>query len=73
MSSLASPQPAFVVIDDANPGIHYNGPWKQFNGDQLQLANVTEISGPPFQNTLHGTSDTANFTFAFSGMSRLLY
>ena len=64
--------PAFVVIDDSNPDIQYNGPWKQINTNQSQFVNVTKISGPPFQNSLHGVNETSNFTFPFNGMLRLL-
>jgi hypothetical protein len=58
-----------VIIDDANPSIQYSGPWFEVDDSQLN----TGAFGNPFQNTLHGVNVNANFSFPFSGMSRLLY
>jgi hypothetical protein len=57
-----------VIIDDTDPRIQYSGPW--FEVDNTQI--TTGTFGPPFQNTLHGVTVNANFSFPFTGMSRLL-
>ena len=59
---------SFVLIDDTSPDIQYFGPWFEVQNTQLN----TGTFGPPFQNTLHGVNVSANFSFPFSGMSRLL-
>ena len=61
--------PRYVVIDDTDPSIQYSGHWFEVNNTQID----TGVMGPPFQNTLHGVNVNANFSFNFSGMSRLLY
>ena len=57
-----------VLIDDTNPSIQYSGPWFEVNNTQID----TGWNGLPFKNILHGVNVTANFSFSFSGMSRLL-
>ena len=59
---------SLVLIDDTSPSIQYSGPWFEVENTQIS----TGTFGPPFQNTLHGVNATANFSFPFSGMSRLL-
>ena len=59
---------SFVLIDDTSPNIQYSGPWFEVKNTQIN----TGTFGPPFQNTLHGVNVSANFSFPFSGMSRLL-
>ena len=59
----------FVLIDDTNPSIQYFGPWFEVENTQIN----TGAFGPPFQNTLHGVTVDANFSFPFNGMSCLVY
>ena len=59
---------SLVLIDDTSPSIQYSGPWFEVENTQFN----TGTFGPPFQNTLHGVNATANFSFPFSGISRLL-
>ena len=57
-----------VLIDDTNSNIQYSGPWITAQNTQLNIGN----HGPPFQNTLHGVSVNASFSYSFSGMYRWL-
>ena len=59
---------SLVLIDDTSPNIQYSGPWFEVENTQISTGDF----GPPFQNTLHGVNVTANFSFPFSGLSRLL-
>ena len=58
-----------ILIDDTNSTIQYSGPWFEVENTQIN----TGAFGPPFQNTLHGVTVNANFSFPFSGMYRLIY
>jgi hypothetical protein len=57
-----------IIIDDTNTNIQYSGPW--FITSQNSQLNIGNL-GPPFQNTLHGVNNNANFSYSFSGMSML--
>jgi hypothetical protein len=70
MSSPQTPSLSqWVVVDDADPSIQYDGPWQHLNNQNLTL---TGSSGAPYQKTLTTVNTTASFSFTFSGMSRLL-
>ena len=56
-----------VLIDDTNSSIQYSGPWFEVENTQINTGDF----GPPFQNTLHGVTANANFSFPFSGIYHL--
>lgn len=53
-----------VVIDDTSSLIRYVGPWITANG---QNYDTQGNFGATFNNSLHGTTGVANFSFSFSG------
>lgn len=50
-----------VVIDDTDSLIHYVGPWITANG---QNYDTQRDFGVTFNNSLHGTTGVANFSFS---------
>ena len=56
----------WVVVDDRDPRIRWDGTWSARNdvGDSLGA-----YMGPPFLNTMHGFAGRAsgNFAFSYSG------
>ncbi|KAF8150202.1 hypothetical protein B0H34DRAFT_732997 [Crassisporium funariophilum] len=56
--------PRFVLVDDTNPGIKYDGPWSAAtHGSQDDVGNF----GPPFLSTLHAVNTNAGLSYSFSG------
>ena len=57
----------WVIVDDSDPGIQYEGPWVKGPGQTDGVGNF----GPPFQRTSHGVfgqaGETANLSYAFNG------
>ncbi|KAF8956126.1 hypothetical protein BDZ97DRAFT_205531 [Flammula alnicola] len=58
----------WVVVDDADSGIFYNGAWFADRGTLDNLGNF----GAPYLSTLHGTNSTASLTYAFTGTRVLI-
>lgn len=55
----------FVIVDDSDAAIKYDGSWFESRGTQDNVGNF----GPPFQSTLHGISSNGSLSFSFSGES----
>jgi hypothetical protein len=56
----------WVVVDDTDPSIVYSGPWfLDSSGSQDNVGNF----GPPYLETLHGTSADGSVSFEFNGAS----
>lgn len=62
---MSSQQPErYIILDDEDPSITYSGPgWFQDEGQD----NVG-VLGPPYLNTLHGTSEDGSLSLQFNGM-----
>lgn len=58
-----------VVIDDTDSLIHYVGPWITANG---QNYDTQRDFGVTFNNSLHGTTGVANFSFSLVAL-RFMY
>ncbi|KAF8912156.1 hypothetical protein CPB84DRAFT_1761418 [Gymnopilus junonius] len=59
--------PRWVLVDDTDAGIQYNGPWFVHQGSQNILGNF----GIPYRSTLHGINTNGSFSYSFRG-SRVL-
>ncbi|KJA13680.1 hypothetical protein HYPSUDRAFT_49679 [Hypholoma sublateritium FD-334 SS-4] len=57
----------WVVADDTDSAITYNGPWFADKGSLDNIGNF----GAPFLSTSHGINSTGSFSYAFNG-SRVL-
>ena len=57
----------YIIIDDVDPSIHYNGLWFANQGNQNSVGDF----GPPYNGTLHGTTSNASLSFEFSGKHHL--
>lgn len=55
----------WVIVDDSDPGIQYEGPWHKGSGETDGIGNF----GPPFQMTSHGVNGggIANVSYTFTG------
>ena len=60
---MAAATPRWIIVDDGDPLVNYNGPWA------VQNAN-SDIYGGPFNATLHGLSGNGSFTFNFTGKTK---
>ncbi|KAF8801637.1 hypothetical protein BYT27DRAFT_7341793 [Phlegmacium glaucopus] len=53
----------WIIVDDVDPRIQYNGPWFSDQGSQDSRGDF----GTPFRSTLHGTQADASLSFTFHG------
>jgi len=53
----------FVLVDDMDPGIHYDGAWVADKGSRDRIGNF----GAPYQSTLHSIRQSGSLSFPFSG------
>ncbi|KAF8162745.1 hypothetical protein B0H34DRAFT_692785 [Crassisporium funariophilum] len=59
----------FIVVDDTNTQITYDGLWFPDTGSLDSVGN----DGAPYLSTLHGTKPNASLSFTFEGTSVALY
>lgn len=56
--------PTWVVVDDTDPQIIYEGPWTATNGVNYDaLGNY----GRTYNNSLHGVREQGSMSFSFNG------
>ncbi|KAJ2930042.1 hypothetical protein H1R20_g7068, partial [Candolleomyces eurysporus] len=63
------PTNQWVVVDDTDAAIVYEGPWTATDG--AKYANSGNF-GKPYNNTLHGINATGSLSFSFQGSSARL-
>lgn len=56
----------WVVLDDTDPQIRYDGEWAATNGANYDAEGNF---GPTYNNTLHGASSAAGLSFSYKGAS----
>ncbi|KDR67101.1 hypothetical protein GALMADRAFT_105961 [Galerina marginata CBS 339.88] len=59
----------WIIVDDTDPGVQYNGAWSQVRDALDDLGNL----GPLFEGTSHAVNANASLTYSFSGSRVIAY